>query len=317
MGTSVTLVLLLLMLATYCICGIPFGLLFGSADGVDVRAKGSGNIGTTNVAREVGAKAAALTLLCDIAKGFVCTFFGVQLLAFFCFGGDVATVLPMGAWSWCGACLFLAAVCGHVFSPYLRFKGGKGIAVGFGAALGISWPIALGLLVVWALCTVPSRVVSLGSVAAAVALPFLAFFIYQPSSWAFELPFVLVAVVVVWAHRQNIAKMRAGDESTFSMKSGDSPDEAVSAEEAARADVSEAGRAHEPSAFDRARRSALAETAAVDSAERSQSVAEVQEEAQEAAEKDASEVPPMGEGLFFGDEDVVTEHIKDEAKRGE
>ena len=131
------------------------------------------------MAREVGPKAAALTLACDVAKGFVCTFLGTWVLAFFCFGGGVSQALPMGAWSWTGACLFLAAVCGHVFSPYLRFRGGKGIAVGFGAALGISWPIALGLLVVWALCTVPSKVVSLGSVAAAVALPFLAFFLYQ------------------------------------------------------------------------------------------------------------------------------------------
>lgn len=317
MGISVMLVLLLLMLATYCICGIPFGLIFGDADGVDVRTKGSGNIGTTNVAREVGPKAAALTLACDVAKGFVCTFLGTWVLAFFCFGGDVSQALPMGAWSWTGACLFLAAVCGHVFSPYLRFRGGKGIAVGFGAALGISWPIALGLLVVWALCTVPSKVVSLGSVAAAVALPFLAFFLYQPSSWAFELPFVVVAVVVVWAHRQNIAKMRAGDESTFSMRTGDAPSEAVASVAAARADVSVSGTDDAPSRLQRAERAELAEDAAVDAGERAESVERVQEAAEEAAERDASRVPVPGTGLFFGDEEAVTRHIEDETGKGE
>lgn len=214
-------VLLALLLASYCIAGIPFGLVFSKLAGVDVREKGSGNIGATNVTRTMGTGMGVLTMLCDIAKGWVCTFFGSAILAQLVFEGDPAPVAPTGAFGWTVACIYLACICGHVFSPYLHFRGGKGIAVGFGAALGFSWPIALGLLVVWALCAVPSRYVSAGSTCAAVCLPFLAFFIYYPASFAFVAPFVLVAVIVVWAHRENLGRLRAGTERPFSFKRED------------------------------------------------------------------------------------------------
>ena len=119
--------------------------------------------------------------------------------------------------------IYLFCVFGHVFSPYLDFHGGKGIAVGFGAALGLWWPVALGLLVVFVLVAVPSRYVSLGSVCAAVSLPIQCF------AWGFAPVSVgvvsAVALVVVWAHRSNVKKLIAGEERKFAFhKSGDNAD---------------------------------------------------------------------------------------------
>ncbi len=211
--------LLLVMLGTFFVCGIPFGLLVGHALGTDPRTVGSKNIGATNVSREVNFFAGVLTAVLDIAKGFVCTYFGVRIIALVLLVPPVYFLpdepyLPQHAWV--SAFIFLAAICGHVFSPYLKFKGGKGIAVGFGAALGFSWPIALGLIVVWGICCFPTRYVSVGSIASAAALPFLAFFIYYPVSISFEMPFVLIAIIVIWAHRKNLRRLRKGLEPKLS-----------------------------------------------------------------------------------------------------
>lgn len=218
--------LLLVMLGSYAICGIPFGLLLGRTKGTDPRCVGSKNIGATNVTREISIFLGALTALLDALKGFLCTYFGIRIIALVL---DVSPerFLPsqpsLPHYAWVSAFIFLAAVLGHVFSPYLKFRGGKGIAVGFGAALGFSWQIALGLLVVWALCAVPTRFVSVGSIAAATSLPFLAFFIYYPVAVSFEIPFILIAVIVVWAHRKNLMRLRRGLEPTFTLQKNDLP----------------------------------------------------------------------------------------------
>lgn len=211
---------LALTLGAYAVCGIPYGLLIAKKLGhIDVRSTGSGNIGTTNVARSVGKKAAALTLLCDLGKGLVWMVFARWALAALCFGGDAAMLghaTPYGA---CMCMVYLGCILGHVFSPYLGFHGGKGIAVGFGAALGLWWPIALGLLGVFLVFAVPSRYVSLGSVCAAVSLP------VQCVAWGFPAagvaPIAFVAAVVVWAHRENIRKLAAGEERRFSFHKSD------------------------------------------------------------------------------------------------
>jgi glycerol-3-phosphate acyltransferase PlsY len=111
--------------------------------------------------------------------------------------------------------VYAAAILGHVFSPYLHFHGGKGIAVGFGAALGFMWPVSLGLLVVFVVFAVPTRYVSLGSIAAAISLPILGWAIYHPSN-VFVILLGIVAAVVVWAHRANIGKLMRGEEKRFS-----------------------------------------------------------------------------------------------------
>lgn len=213
-------------LGAYAVCGIPFGLIIARSLGhVDVRSTGSGNIGTTNVARSVGKLAAGLTLLCDMGKGLLWMLLSRLMLSFIVFGHH-GFAPELGFATDAGASMsviFLFCVLGHVFSPYLDFHGGKGIAVGFGAALGLWWPVAVGLLVVFILFAVPSRYVSLGSVCAAVSLPIQCFV------WGFTAESVgliaVVALVVVWAHRSNVQKLIAGEERRFAFhKGGDSAD---------------------------------------------------------------------------------------------
>ena len=205
---------LALTLGAYVVCGIPFGLIIAKREGhVDVRTVGSGNIGTTNVARSVGKKAAALTLLCDLGKGLVWMLLARWVLAALVFGGDAASLDRTTVFGASLSLVYMGCILGHVFSPFLGFHGGKGIAVGFGAALGLWWPVALGLLAVFLVFAVPSRYVSLGSVCAAASLPI------QCALWGFPLisvaPIVVVALVVIWAHRSNIRKLARGEERRF------------------------------------------------------------------------------------------------------
>lgn len=215
-------------LGAYAVCGIPFGLIIARCLGhVDVRSTGSGNIGTTNVARSVGKLAAGLTLLCDLGKGLLWMLLSRFMLSFIVFGHH-GFAPELGFATDAGismSVIYLFCVFGHVFSPYLDFRGGKGIAVGFGAALGLWWPIAIGLLVVFILFSVPSRYVSLGSVCAAISLPVQCF------AWGFTTDSVgvisVVAFVVVWAHRSNIKKLFAGEERKFAFHKGDEGVDAV------------------------------------------------------------------------------------------
>lgn len=218
---------LALMLGAYALCGVPFGYLISKRSaGVDVTHVGSGNIGSTNVARTVGAKAGAATLCLDALKGLVCVIVSRLVLALLITGGDTAPFDPMGPFGWCLSCVFLACVCGHIFSPYLGFKGGKGIACGFGAALGLNVWLALVILLVFLVVAVPTRYVSAGSIAGSVALPVAAVFLFWPSGlpgswlifWGFEIPLILAALCAIWAHRVNVRRLKDGVESEFSLK---------------------------------------------------------------------------------------------------
>lgn len=203
------------MVASFAICGIPFGLLVARAYGVDIRKEGSGNIGMTNVARSVGGKAAALTFAFDVLKGTVCVLVARLLLAQLCLGGDWALTTPQQEFGWCAALVWAACVCGHVFSPYLGFHGGKGISVGLGAGLGLCWPVALLAFAVFLVIAIPTRYVSLGSICAAVALPTWAF-IFKFTTAAL-IPTVLVCIVVIWSHHENIGRLLSGTERKFSL----------------------------------------------------------------------------------------------------
>ena len=215
-ASSVLLTTFVCCIIAFLLCGIPFGLIIASVAGhVDIRSVGSGNIGTTNVGREVGKGAAAATLACDAGKGFVSTFLAAYLIGAYGAGGAMAMVQPTGAWGWTLSAVYLCCICGHIFSPFLGFHGGKGIAVGFGAALGFMWPVAIGMLVVFLLVALPTRYVSLASISAAFALPLLGLFIYHPEP-SFLLPLVIVACIVIWAHRSNIRKLRNHEEKRFS-----------------------------------------------------------------------------------------------------
>lgn len=221
MTGKMVLWLLLSCVVTYFVCGIPFGLIIGSKEGhIDIRRVGSGNIGTTNVARSVGAKAAGLTLLLDALKGFLSTLIWSHVFANVLFMGNFERMAPTADFGWMPSIIFLFAIIGHVFSPYLKFKGGKGIAVGFGAALGYIPAVAMGLLLVFLVGAVPSRYVSVGSISTAISLPiWAAIFGYAPTT---IYPLIIITLIVVWAHRENIKKLAHHQEKHFSFHhSGD------------------------------------------------------------------------------------------------
>lgn len=211
-------------LGAYLVCGIPFGLIVAMLMGhVDVRRVGSGNIGTTNVAREVGKGAAALTLLCDLGKGLVWMVISRYAVAALALGGDVSALDHTTLLGTAMSVVYLGCILGHVFSPYLRLRGGKGIAVGFGAALGLCWPVALGLLVVFVAFVVPTHYVSAGSLAAAASLPVCCAVLGFPA--VSVAPCAIAAVIVIWSHRENVLRLVRHEERPFSFHRSDKGDE--------------------------------------------------------------------------------------------
>jgi glycerol-3-phosphate acyltransferase PlsY len=212
-----------LLLGAYLLGSVPFGLLIAAGHGIDLRKVGSGNIGSTNLSRALGRKWAYVCFVLDVAKGLLPTAAaGVWL-------GDFTGTKGLLAWLAVGC----AAVIGHMFPVYLRFKGGKGVATSFGVALGL-WPYytlcAAGALLVWIVFVLIWRYVSLASLAAAVAFPvILTSAIALAPGWRFsELwPLLMVAtaipILVFVRHRENIARLLAGTESKVLWKDKNQP----------------------------------------------------------------------------------------------
>lgn len=220
--------LILYLAAVFFVCGIPFGKIIARAKGVDIQNVGSGNIGTTNVAREVGKGAAALTLLFDAGKGALATGLATLLFPIFVTGG--AGVGVHDELAWLVGLVMLAAICGHIFSPFLGFHGGKGIAVGVGSLLGFAWQVGLIELGIFILIVLITRLVSLGSITVAGMVGFVLALFY-----GLNLPLdVLVelgGLIVVWAHRSNIKKLQSGAESKFSFHKSSSNSMSSSSDE--------------------------------------------------------------------------------------
>ncbi len=187
--------------AAYLLGAIPFGyLLVRWKTGADVRASGSGNIGATNVLRTTGRAAAIATLLLDILKGALAVWLAGRLTT-----GDPLS-MSLAA---------LAVMVGHAYPVFLRFKGGKAVASFIGAFLVLAPPALLATLVVFVGTVAWTRYISLGSITAAATFPLAVWIILHP-----PLPVVLAAVVagafIVWRHRSNIERLRAGTENVFS-----------------------------------------------------------------------------------------------------
>lgn len=219
---SMTVAVIVAMAITYFVCGIPFGLIVASRmGGIDVRKVGSGNIGTTNVARSVGAGAAGVTFLLDVAKGVVCTLVARMVFARLFAQGDLSAMAPSQELGFMVSWVYLATIVGHVFSCYLGFHGGKGIAVGLGGALGFIPVAGLLALACFIAVVAATRYVSAGSITAAIVLPIWTLVFYHPRLWAL-VPILIVSCIVVWAHRGNIKKLMAGNENKLSFhKKGD------------------------------------------------------------------------------------------------
>jgi glycerol-3-phosphate acyltransferase PlsY len=192
------LVAALLVLSAFLAGAIPFGLLICRLRGVDIRQIGSGNIGATNVARALGKRFAILVLLLDVGKGF-----GPTLAA--------RLLLPPGPLAESAlAAVMLAAVLGHVFTPFLRFRGGKGVATGLGVFLAIS-PIAGGAgLVLYLGLYLIFRISSLGSLAGTVAAVIALFLTGVPRVQG--LVGIGIALVIVAKHHENIRRLLRREE---------------------------------------------------------------------------------------------------------
>jgi glycerol-3-phosphate acyltransferase PlsY len=202
----------LAIIAAYLLGSIPFGLLIAKAHGKDLRSIGSGNIGATNVSRALGRKWAYFCFVLDVLKGLIPMLF-TMLIA------KPDSVLTLWLWLAVGC----AAVLGHIFPIYIKFKGGKGVATSFGVALGL-WPyyticvlLAAG---VWVLVVLIWRYVSLASIAASVAFPLvLIAAITVTPDWDFDnlwpilITAVAIPVMVIIRHRENIKRLLTGTES--------------------------------------------------------------------------------------------------------
>ncbi|MBJ7365765.1 MAG: glycerol-3-phosphate 1-O-acyltransferase PlsY [Thermoleophilia bacterium] len=187
----------------YLLGSIPFALIAGKLHGVDLREAGSGNLGATNVFRTLGRTAGVAVMVLDIAKGAAAVL--------------VAVALTNNPWPLAAAAL---AILGHVFPVWTHFKGGKGVAVGAGAMIGLV-PSASGvLLVLWILLVVFTRYVSVASIVAALAAAPLAYVFGAP--WSYVVFIALAGVFVIYKHRENIVRLVHGDESRiqFGRKNG-------------------------------------------------------------------------------------------------
>lgn len=181
------------MILCYLIGSIPFSYLFSRLRGIDIRTRGSGNVGATNVFRTLGPSMAAVALLGDVLKGIAAAGIGTAAG-----GGWILTA--------CG----LAAVIGHCYPVFLRFKGGKGVATSAGIVLYLFTNQLLILLAIFLLMVFAFRFVSLASVTVAVALPVLTLLMgYSPPLMVLTF---LMAVLVVYRHKDNIRRLRAGTE---------------------------------------------------------------------------------------------------------
>lgn len=187
------------VVAIYLIAAIPTGLLLARVmGGEDVRQKGSGNIGATNVYRVAGKLAGVLTLVGDTLKGYL------PLLAFTAWLSPAPTQLSIAA---------AVAIVGHCYPVYLGFKGGKGVATALGIFLVLSPKVVLGALIVFVIAVGLSRYISLGSVLAALSAPLLVLMFNHPQP--IFLSTLFISMLVVWRHKTNIRRLLDGTESRF------------------------------------------------------------------------------------------------------
>ncbi|MFC6647005.1 glycerol-3-phosphate 1-O-acyltransferase PlsY [Granulicella cerasi] len=199
---------ILTIVVSYLLGSIPFGyILVRSFQNEDIRQSGSGNIGATNVARSNKPLGIA-TLLLDALKGWLAVVLTHTWVKLFHLGS------PNPAMD-LAALAALCAVVGHMFPIWLNFRGGKGVATALGVFIALSWPAALAAVAVFIVALVLSKYVSVGSVAAAVALPIFAWLLTPHRTLFFVLCSVAIAALVVYKHSSNLARLRAGTESQF------------------------------------------------------------------------------------------------------
>jgi len=216
--------LLSLVPAAYLAGSIPFGLIVGLSRGVDPRKAGSGNIGATNVGRLLGVKYFFIVFVLDVLKGLL-----PMLAASIILSHNSAPADRSAGDNLLHLLVAFGAIAGHMFSIFLGFKGGKGVATSAGVAFGL-YPFftfaGLASFAIWLVVFGLTRYISLASIVAAVILPFAFIGIGHFAGWDVfgrQLPLLIfasvIAVLIVWRHRSNITRLRAGTETKFKGKS--------------------------------------------------------------------------------------------------
>ncbi len=190
---------LLILFLGYLFGSFPSGYLAGKiAKGIDIRSLGSGSTGATNVLRHIGKRAAITVFLLDVFKGVI----SILLAKYF---------LLNDSWQ---VAVGLSTLIGHIWPVWLNWRGGKAVATGLGIFLGLSWQVGLTTLGIFILMITLFRIVSLASVSAALALPFIMFISFKTSS--ISLPFLVISLLamtlVIWRHRENILRLMKGKE---------------------------------------------------------------------------------------------------------
>ncbi len=200
----------------YLLGSISFSIIISKKmAGFDVREKGSGNAGTTNVLRSVGKKAALLTLIGDILKGVVAILVAI-IAGKIVDNLDNALLVQIA-----GVCVIL----GHTFPVFFKFKGGKGIATSLGVLLMTNWQIGLICLVYALILIALTRMVSVGSLVATILFPVLVLFINQnyivptgSDNWSYLIYSIIIAALIIFNHRENIKRINEGTENKISFK---------------------------------------------------------------------------------------------------
>ena len=210
-------VYIIMAIIAYCIGSVNFSVIISKKmAGFDVREKGSGNAGSTNMLRSVGKKAAAITLVCDILKGVVAIVIAMIL----------GNIIPDMNKELLVQIAGIAVVLGHTFPVFFGFKGGKGVATSLGILLMTNWQIGLICLVFALVLMILTRMVSLGSCAAAILYPVLTLFINDNYTVLTEgkngntyfVYSVILAIIVLYNHRSNIKRILNGTENKLSFK---------------------------------------------------------------------------------------------------
>ena len=183
---------------------LPCGYWLALSKGVDIQKKGSGNIGATNVGRILGKEWGYLVFALDALKGWL----AVWLAAEFLQAGDTGSVLTG-----------MAAVAGHVFSPWLNFKGGKGVATSAGVLLGLAPAVLIWTAATWGISFAVKRIVSVSSLLAATVFPFLVMWL-EPGRHALLVAAFVLAGLVWYRHRDNLQRLMQGTENGFGKKAG-------------------------------------------------------------------------------------------------
>ena len=205
---------IIIAIIAYAIGSINFSVIISKKmAGFDIRDKGSGNAGSTNMLRSIGKKAAILTLVCDILKGVVAVLIAV-VVGKLVKNVDKAALVQIAG---------ILVVIGHTFPIFFEFKGGKGVATSLGVLLMINWKIGLICLVFALVIMALGSIVSLGSVGAAVLCPVLTLFIHsnyivEASGIKYLVFGLILAVIVIFNHRANIQRIANGTESKLSFK---------------------------------------------------------------------------------------------------